>query len=194
METVATDIQTDLLWKKIQSIERQMSNLSDRIDDQKIENSVSIVCFSGSWDKLFAALSISSGALALGMEVNLFFTFWSLSALRCTPSDKQKDSSRAQKMFMSILPIGFNKAPLSKFNFFGLGKKIMKKIMKSKGVDDIDTLFKDIKALGANIYVCDTSAELFGLNCSCLAVDKLNQCGSTTFLSKSLKSKMTLFI
>ena len=71
----------------------------------------------------------------------------------------------------------------------------MKNLMKKKGIDDIDTLFRDVMELGAQLHVCETSTVLFGLDCEELQEsDKINQCGVTTFLSHALKSKMTLFI
>ena len=43
---------------------------------------VSFVVFSGDLDKLIAAFIIANGALAMGKQVSMFFTFWGLNALR----------------------------------------------------------------------------------------------------------------
>ncbi|MBW2557829.1 MAG: DsrE/DsrF/DrsH-like family protein [Deltaproteobacteria bacterium] len=40
-----------------------------------------IVVHSGDMDKLYSALIISTGALAMGMEASLYFTFWGLERL-----------------------------------------------------------------------------------------------------------------
>ena len=37
---------------------------------------MTIILHSGDMDKVYSALIISNGALALGMEVTIFFTFW----------------------------------------------------------------------------------------------------------------------
>lgn len=42
----------------------------------------SIVLFSGTVDKIMAAVTMVSGAAAMGKEVNLFLTFWGLIAFR----------------------------------------------------------------------------------------------------------------
>jgi peroxiredoxin family protein len=42
----------------------------------------SIVLFSGTVDKIMAAVTMASGAAAMGKEVNLFLTFWGLIAFR----------------------------------------------------------------------------------------------------------------
>ena len=38
--------------------------------------------FSGDLDKLIAAFIIANGALAMGEQVSMFFTFWGLNSLR----------------------------------------------------------------------------------------------------------------
>jgi peroxiredoxin family protein len=42
----------------------------------------SIVLFSGTVDKIMAAVTMATGAAAMGKEVNLFLTFWGLTAFR----------------------------------------------------------------------------------------------------------------
>jgi peroxiredoxin family protein len=42
----------------------------------------SIVLFSGTVDKIMAAVTLATGAVAMGKEVNLFLTFWGLIAFR----------------------------------------------------------------------------------------------------------------
>lgn len=49
--------------------------------DEKSDK-MAIVVFSGTVDKLMAAATIATGAVAMGMEVNLFTTFWGLLAFR----------------------------------------------------------------------------------------------------------------
>ncbi len=192
MET-ATLMQKSL-EEKILQLENKLAELKKQQEIQDKDNSVSIICFSGEWDKLFAALTIASGSLALGMNVNLFFTFWALSALKKKEKASNVKRNWVQKVFNSLLPNSFSHTPLSKFNMMGLSKIFMKSLMKEKGVDDIDVLFEEVKDMGARIFVCDTSAQLFGINCQELNADNLEVCGSTTFIAEAKKSKITLFI
>jgi len=39
---------------------------------------VTIIQHSGDMDKIYSALIIGNGALAMGMEATIFFTFWGL--------------------------------------------------------------------------------------------------------------------
>ena len=43
---------------------------------------LTIVLHSGDMDKAYSALIIANGALAMGMEASIFFTFWGLNRLR----------------------------------------------------------------------------------------------------------------
>ena len=44
-----------------------------------MEKKLSIIAFSGDFDKLTAVFTLATGAAAVGYEVNLFFTFWVLT-------------------------------------------------------------------------------------------------------------------
>ena len=41
-----------------------------------------IIVHSGDMDKVYSALIIGNGALAMGMDVSLYFTFWGLQRLQ----------------------------------------------------------------------------------------------------------------
>ncbi|MDP3013269.1 MAG: DsrE/DsrF/DrsH-like family protein, partial [Candidatus Subteraquimicrobiales bacterium] len=72
-----------------------------------------IIMHSGDMDKVYSALIIANGALSMGMEASLYFTFWGLERLR-------KD--------------GLDKGPLSKMNMGGLGKRMINSRMKQANV------------------------------------------------------------
>jgi peroxiredoxin family protein len=182
---------------RLQALEAEVRDLRVRLDRDTQEDVVSIICFSGEWDKLFAALTIAGGSLAMGKDVHLFFTFWGLNALRrkaCNGNGNGKKNI-SQSMLARILPCGAGKARLSRLHFLGLGKHLMKREMKRNGVEDIEVLFKEVEELGAHFHICNTTAELFGLECTELSdIEKMDQCGVATFLSFAQKSRMVLFI
>ena len=45
-------------------------------------NKATIIVHSGDMDKVYSALIIANGALAMGMEASLYFTFWGLQRLK----------------------------------------------------------------------------------------------------------------
>ena len=43
---------------------------------------LSLIAFSGEFDRLTAVFTLATGAAAVGYEVNIFFTFWGLDAIK----------------------------------------------------------------------------------------------------------------
>lgn len=180
--------------QRITELEDQVKVLTEKLSGQHAENKVSIICFSGEWDKLFAAFTIANGALALNQEVHMFFTFWAVSALRRKGKSKTKKTVE-QKLLAMMLPKDVEDVPLSKMNFLGLGKIFMKRLMDNKGVDDISVLMNCARELGVYIHLCETSFGLFGFgNDELIQGDDMDKCGVATFLSQAMKSRVVLFI
>ena len=181
--------------KKIKQLEIEIFMLKEKIEEFQKQDNVAIICFSGEWDKLFASFSIANGALGLGKEVHMFFTFWGATAMRDKNGKSSKRKSLSQKALGKILPANINATPLSKMNFGGFGKLLMKKEMKKQNIDDLQTLMKQAHDLGAHFHCCDTSLQLLGFDCDeLLEKDKTDWCGVSSFLSIALQSKVTLFI
>ena len=87
-------------------------------------NNAAIIVHSGDMDKLYSALILGNGALAMGMDVYLFFTFWGLQRLKKG---------------------GLEKGPLSKMHMLGLGKWMIKRKMKQANVASLERMFKDFR-------------------------------------------------
>lgn len=135
---------------------------------------VTIVLHSGDMDKLFSALIIANGALAMGMEASIFFTFWGLQRL-------QKG--------------GLEKGPLSKMHLFGLGKWMIKQRMKKSNVASLEKLMNDYKELGGHIIACDMTMDIMGIKPSDLREDWIDEYGSVgTYIRTARDSAVTLFI
>jgi peroxiredoxin family protein len=129
---------------------------------EQTTNKLSIICFSGDFDKALAAVVLANGGLAFDYEVNLFFTFWGLNILKKKSGRKAGHGTFMQRMF-NVMMGGRDKLPLSKFNFAGMGPKLMTGLMKKKGVKDIDSLLETAIALGANIYACEMAMSVMGV-------------------------------
>ncbi len=188
-------METGTLEQRLQALEGEVASLRKELADKTPSNMVSLICFSGDWDRLFAGLTIASGALAMGQEVHLFFTFWAVSALRLKGKSCSDGKELSQSMLGSMLPEGPAGARLSKMHFMGLGKMMMRRLMKKNGIEDIDALMKEVRELGAHFHLCETSSGLFGLKVEELEDgDSLDRCGVATFLGLALKSRLVLFI
>jgi len=51
-------------------------------EEKTMAGKVTIIVHSGDMDKIYSALIVANGALAMGMEASLFFTFWGLQRLK----------------------------------------------------------------------------------------------------------------
>lgn len=179
---------------RIAQLEAKLEKLTGTVERKLPADKICIVCFSGEWDRLFAAFSIAIGGLSLGMDVHMFFTFWGASVIHDSTGKNKSDKSVIQKLMSKMLPGSIRDVPLSKMNFGGLGKKMIKKIIKEKGIENLEDLMLQAKELGACFYPCETSLEIFEWDKNDLIDDCEKRCGVATFLSMALKSKITLFI
>ncbi|MDJ0763431.1 MAG: DsrE/DsrF/DrsH-like family protein [Myxococcota bacterium] len=195
MNDTAQAIQADDLQQRVFQLEQQVNDLKQKqISEEKL-NKVAIICFSGEWDRLFAAFTIANGALALGQEVDMFFTFWGASALRTGDNNAKGEKTWIQRLLGKLLPTNIDNAPLSRLNFGGLGKPMLRRLLKQKKIDDLDVLMKEALDLGAAFHCCDTSLSLFGWgNADLIQGDASQWCGVASFLNGAFKSKLVLFI
>ena len=153
---------------------------------------LSIICFSGDFDKALAAMVLATGGKAFDYDVNLFFTFWGLNILKKKKGRKPGKGSFLQKAF-NVMMGGRNNLPLSKFNFAGMGPELMKMIMKSKNIKDVDGMLQDAIGLGAKIYACDMAMTVMGVKKEDLIDEITDVVGVASFLAAA-EGGQVLFI
>jgi len=135
---------------------------------------VTIILHSGDMDKVYSALIIGNGALAMGMEASIYFTFWGLQRL-------QKG--------------GLEKGSLSKMHLLGLGKWMIKQRMKKANVASLEKLMSDFKTLGGKVIACEMTMEIMGLKRQDLREDWIDEYGAVgTYIQEARRSAITLFI
>lgn len=153
---------------------------------------LSFVVFSGDLDKVIAAFIIANGAVAMGEEVSMFFTFWGLNALRRTDPPK-RDRSMMDAMFGAMMPRGAEKLSLSQMNMMGAGTAMIKGVMKKNGVHSLPELISSAQAGGARLIGCTMTMDLLGIAESDL-IEGVELGGVATFLGEASESQTTLFI
>jgi peroxiredoxin family protein len=181
----------------LQDFEKQLAELKSRIDvlDKKAtEPKVSIIVFSGDMDKVLASFVIATGAVAMGMEAVMFFTFWGTPVLR-DKAKKVGGKDTMGKMFGSMLPKGTCEVKLSKMNMGGLGTAMMKSLMKKKNVASLEQMLEMAEELGVKLYVCEMSMDLMGFKRDeMIDYNDLTFCGVAKFLEEANNSRIQLFI
>lgn len=181
---------------EIQELQNQVKVLTEKLE--KLENSrkdqLSMAIVSGDMDKILAAMVISVAAAAMDTKVKLFFSFWSLAALRDSKkSPNGKDF--ISKMFGIMLPKGKDKLALSKLNMFGMGPMMIKMLMKKQNVMSLEQMFKEAGELGIEIIVCEMSMGLMGFKKEeMIDYPYLTYAGAATFVADAGESAIQLFI
>jgi peroxiredoxin family protein len=157
-------------------------------------NKVSLIVFSGDLDKALAAFVIATGAVAMGMEVVMFFTFWGTPLLR--DKDKvAKEKDLMSKMFGAMLPTGAQDAKLSNMNMGGSGTAMMKSLMKKKNVASLEEFIVLAEELGVRIFICEMSMDLMGFKREeMIDYEHLTYGGVAGFLAEAQESRIQLFI
>lgn len=159
---------------------------------QSKPDQMSLILFSGDFDKAMAALTLANGAAGNGMQVNIFFTFWGISLLR-----QRNLGSRSflEKLFKMMMPIGAEKIGLSKFNFGGIGPRLLKKIIRQKDGQTAQDLFKMAMERKIRFIACEASLKLLGIKKEeLISYDRLELAGADSFLQSALESKIAMFI
>ncbi|WP_338934222.1 CoA-disulfide reductase [Fusobacterium polymorphum] len=153
-------------------------------------SNMTMVVFSGNLDKAIAAFIIANGALTMGKKVTMFFTFWGLSILKKKNLAKK---SFIEKMFAMMLPKNSQDLPVSKMNFFGIGAKMIRSVMKKKNIMSLEELIKKAIDSGVNITACTMSMDVMGISEEEL-IDGINYGGVGQYLGEAEKSNNNLFI
>jgi len=145
---------------------------------------ISIVCFSGDFDKMVAAFTIATGAAATNRDVTLFFTFWGLNALKKNRGRVATGKSMLAKTF-NFLMGGLNNLPLSRLNFFGASPKLMSMMMKKHNVATLPELVEAAHALGVRIVACEMAMHILEVEKSDMIEEVQDVVGVATFLNDS---------
>ncbi len=177
---------------------RELVALRERIEALESRTpqteSLTLLVFSGELDKLLAAFVIATGAAACGMQVSMFFTFWAAAALK-KRGPQARGKNLVEKVFGWMLPGGFSRQKLSKLDFCGLGRRMMRREMVKKNVADLPQLIGAAKDLGVEIHICEMSMSLMGIRREELMdYPGMRFCGAARFLERAASSNVSLFI
>ena len=175
------------LEDKVQELSKRLQNLEERTPEDR----VAIVVFSGDLDRVLAAFIIATGAAAMGQQVSMFFTFWGLSVLK--KGTEFSGKTLFQKMMALMSPASSLNLPVSKMNYFGVGAKMLRSMMKEKNVTSLEDMIALARELGVRAIACEMSRDVMGIKQSELA-EGLESGGVASFLADSLKSRTSLFI
>lgn len=132
---------------------------------------LSIVVFSGEFDRIHYALVLAAGALASNRPVTLFFTMWAARALEAGGGWRRLKASDGRD------GAGFD-ADLT-----------------ARGAAGFEELLEACLALGASLMVCEMGLKALGLELAALRKDlAITPGGVVTFLADASRDGAMLFI
>lgn len=150
------------------------------------------IMFSDDLDKALATFVLANGAAATGQKVTIFFTFWGLNVIKKQHKPKvEKDIFG--KMFGMMLPSSSLKLKLSKMSMGGIGGKMMRYIMKEKGIDSLESLRRQALENGVEFIACQMSMDVMGVKKEEL-LDEVTIGGVATYMERADNANINLFI
>ncbi|MBU3154614.1 DsrE/DsrF/DrsH-like family protein [Clostridium estertheticum] len=158
-----------------------------------MDKKLSLIMFSGEYDKALAGLILANSAKELGMEVSMFFAFWGLLLLRDPDKIINDGKSSLEKLMGAMTPKGPEELPLSNMNFSGFGKKMLEAMMKEDGTPTLSNFLEGAVKKGVKFYGCKLSMEVMGLKKEEL-IPELEVIEAKDYLKDALESDIQLFI
>lgn len=154
---------------------------------------LSLLLFSGEYDKALAALILANSAREIDLEVSIFFSFWGLCLVRDPEKLNNEDKSTYEKLFGMVTPNGPDALPLSKLNMAGLGKKMMVEMMDKDDIPPLSAFLKGAIKKGVNFYGCKLSVDVMGFHGDEF-IPELKIIEAKDYLLDALESEIQLFI
>ena len=165
--------------------------LDDGTDNAK---SMSIIVTKGSLDWAYPPFILGTTAAAMDMKVTMFFTFYGLALLKKKLNLKfttlgnpamempMMGGHMAMPNLLSVMPgVG------------GAAGKMMKNLMKQKGVASIEDLREASVDLEIRMIACQMTLDLFEYTTDDM-IDGIELGGAATYMEVAAKSDINLFI
>jgi len=151
-----------------------------------------LILFSDDLDKALATFVLANGAAATGKKVTVFFTFWGLNVIKKVKKPGVNKDIFG-KMFGLMLPSHSLQLKLSKMNMFGIGSKMMRHIMKLKGIESLESLRAQALEQGVEFIACQMSMDVMGVK----REELLDECtigGVASYMERAENANVNLFI
>ncbi|MFO7868431.1 MAG: FAD-dependent oxidoreductase [Bacteroidales bacterium] len=151
-----------------------------------------LIVFSDDLDKALAGFVLANGAAATGQKVSMFFTFWGLNVIKKTKKPRVRKDFFG-KMFALMLPGDSTKLKLSKIHMFGIGSRLMRFIMKRKGIDSLESLRQQALDNGVEFIACQMSMDVMGVKNEEL-LDEVTIGGVAAYMERAEEANVNLFV
>jgi peroxiredoxin family protein len=132
-----------------------------------------MVVFSGTVDRLYPAAIMASGAVAMGMDVDIFLTFYGLDAFR---KGQPSTNTKMDVNYAELAPI-------------------LVQLMREKNVPSWYEMLRIAKEMGkVQVHACAMTLDLMGLKKDDLDPIIDDVVGVGEFVSQAKEGEITLFL
>ena len=177
---------------QIVEIEKAAPNAVEAVQPQTQKQGKTLILFSDDLDKTLATFVLANGAAATGKKVSIFFTFWGLNAIKKVHKPKVKKDIFG-RMFGWMLPSDTTQLALSKMNMMGIGSRMMRYLMRKKGVDSLESLRQQAIDNGVEFIACQMSMDVMGIKREEL-LDNVTVGGVASYMERAEQANVNLFI
>ena len=150
---------------------------------------MAIIASKGTLDAAYPPLILASTAVAMDMEVQIFFTFYGLDIVHKKKLEKLK-----------VAPLGNPSMPVPVPNFIGglpgmtfMATKMMKSWMNNAGVATIPELLEACIEMDVKLVACQMTMDVLGIEREDL-IDEVEVGGAATFLEFAQDADIQLFM
>ena len=170
--------------------------------EEKRAKRMALIASKGTLDWAYPPFILASTAVAMEMEVAVFFTFYGLTLLKKRITAKvAPQTNPAMPMKMPFGPKGFQEVEWPMPNmlmgnmpgFETMATSLMKETFKNKGVATIEELREICIESGVKLIGCQMTMDVFGFNQNDF-VEGVDIGGAATFLEFAADSDIQLFI
>lgn len=163
----------------------------DTADNTK---SMSIIVTKGTLDWAYPPFILATTAAAMGLNVSMFFTFYGLPLL-LKKLDLQLTTlgNPAMKMPMMGMHMAMPNAVAAIPGVDAAASKMMKNLMKKKGVASIEDLREAALESDVELIACQMTMDLFEYSLDDM-IEGPKLGGAATYMENAIKSDINLFI
>ena len=170
--------------------------------EEKRAKRMALIASKGTLDWAYPPFILASTAVAMEMEVAVFFTFYGLTLLKKRITAKvAPQTNPAMPMKMPFGPKSFQEVEWPMPNmlmgnmpgFETMATSLMKETFKNKGVATIEELREICIESGVKLIGCQMTMDVFGFSQSDF-VEGVDIGGAATFLEFAADSDIQLFI
>lgn len=163
------------------------------METKKSNKKMTLLMFSGDYDKALAGLILANSGREMGLEVTMFFAFWGLTLVRDPGKMTMADKSLFEQVFGLVTPQGVEALPLSRMNMAGLGKAMLKEMMEEDQTPTLTDFLNGARKKGVKFYGCKLSVDVMGFKEEEF-IPELEIITATEYLQNALESQIQLFI